>query len=529
MIRIIEEIISSFRAIPRKVIDEVKFRLIQMTNFYDYVSRPLTSTIRELREIDIPSSTFYNKFLSNIESDINLIYSTQELIRNNLLSSWNVIETSYPEEIQPPNPYDEKITLEHDEASVISDRISLGVKSFSSVIPKIKDKPILRARSSDTNVPVYYGKVFGIWAEGNESGEDGIRYENNDGSLIIDEKDTFWETETTVLQESRDDTTFLQSIYDKDISLYTTIKIIFTEPVDINTLTIIPYSAAVSAYYRLLKIEVSDGIKVFPLDIEETFVIGETTFVFDLPEELEDQKVRSIFITLKQETGYFMKYMLGYFKIKNNESWVDITGPHVTQLAKSRGENFNANVSYVIEHAPEWILHYWLPGITFDELPELITDEGTDGYITVPSSESKRKRYTIGITDIKIGSNEYHDISEKVTNVVDIPDGYNTVSVKAIDQGDVTYFLSFDGGMTWDRILPVGREPIRGDDLRLVPSKLYINSDLSLKRRKNTDTGEQAFIDTTSKSIKLRFVLKRTEGDLTLPAVLNWNLEFGVN
>ena len=527
MIKNIEKTILSYRRKFRYLIDNTKFQLKSITKFFDYIKQPLISSIRYLRDIDIPSSIFYNKFINSIETDINLIHSIQEEIRNGLLSSWNVIENSYPEKIKPHDPYDNDIITEHNQASVMSDRITLGIKDFSSVINRIKDKPILRTKSSEKKTDVYYGKMFGSYIEGNESGEDGIRYENNDGSLIVDEKDTFWEAEAVVLQESRDNTKYLQSVYDKDISLSTTIKIIFTEPVSINTLTLIPYNAAVNAYYKLTKIEVSDGIKILPLDIKETFIISETTLAFDLSSELQDQKIRSIFITLKQESGYFMKYTLGYFKVKNNESWVDITGPHVTQMARARGSNFNENISYVIEHAPEWILNYWLPGVIFEEPPELVKTMGYNGYLEIPSSESKRKRYTIGIQDLKIGLNEYYGTSEKVTKSIDIPEGYNTVSLEVNDIGMITYFLSFDDGMTWYRILPIGKEPIREKDLRLVPDRLYINSDLSTKRKANTDTGEKAFIDKSSKNVRVRFVLENEENGI-IPAVYKWNINFGV-
>lgn len=529
MITKIEDIVTGLNKVARLTIDEVKNSLTSITLFFDYIKNPLITTVRDLREIDTPSSSFYNKFLTSIENDCNVVYNVQETVRKNLLASWNVIETSYPEEVKPFNPYDNDITLEHEDASVFGDRLSLGVKGFTSAAPNIKDKPLLSARSTDSSIPVFYGKSWGVWSIGNESGEDGIRYENNDGSLITDEKDTFWEVEATVLQADREETIHFQSVSDKDIALYTTIKIIFDKPMNVNMFTINPYNAAVSAYYKIIKMEVSDGIRVVPIDVKETFVMGETTITFDTPEILTDKKIRSIFVTLKQETGYYLKYSLGYYRIKNNESWLDITGPHVTQMAKARGENFNSNVTYIVENANQWILNNWMPGISFDELPVLDTDMGIDGYRVVASTESKRKRYTIGITDIKVGLNEYHDTSEKVTKQITIPDGYNTVSIKSIDQGNVVYFISFDDGMTWNKINPLDKQPVRESDLKLVPNKLYINSDLALYRKQNTDTGEAAFINTISKNIRIRFVMSRTENSDILPAVFSWEPVFGVN
>jgi hypothetical protein len=528
MIEYIESIILSTKERIRFTIDDLKFKFKSLTGFFEYIDKPLVSSIKPLRENHTPSSIAYNKFLSYVENDVNLIHKIQDQIKDNMLMSWNVSETSYPGQIKEDDEYDDGFILEHDSATVLTDRLTSGVNNFIDAIPFIKDKPILKAESSDPNIPVYYGKMFGSYIYGNESGEDGIRFENNDGSLIVDGKDTFWECEAMVLQEYRDDTLFFQKVYDKDISLTTTIKIIFKEPVAINTLVIIPYSGAASAYYKLMKIELSDGIKVLSVDVKETFILGETNFIFNIPEEFTDKKVRSMFITLKQENGYYMKYMLGYFKIKNNESWLDITGPHVCEMARAYGDNFNNNVTHFINNINEWILNYWMPGTSFTELPELVNSVGDEGYALVPSSESKRKRYTIGISDIKVGFNEYSEVSEKVTDEIEIPEGYNSISLDVNDQGDNYYFLSFDNGMTWNRIIPVGKEPVRNSDLYLVPDKLYINSDISLKRKQNSVSGERAFISTTNKSLRVRFVLQRGANGL-LPSVFNWKVNFGVN
>ena len=311
MIKKIRDIIASGRQRPRFLIDELKQYFVSITKFFDYVAAPLIGSISSFRDIDVPSSIRYNTFLESVENDINLIYSIQQEINSNMLASWNVVENSYPEEIKPPSPYDEEFLLEHDNATVVSDRITLGVKSFSSVVPELKGKPILAAESSDKNIPVSYGKACGAFIPGNESGEDGIRAQNNDGSVIVDEKDTFWEAEAVVVQEERENTKFLQPVYDRDISLSTSVKVVFQEPISINTLTVRPYNAAASAYYKLIRAEASDGTLVVPLDIKETFIMTETVFVFDTPDKLKDMKIRSLVLTFRQDTGYYMKYTRG--------------------------------------------------------------------------------------------------------------------------------------------------------------------------------------------------------------------------
>ena len=222
MITKIIDIISRNKQKPRLLIDELKFYFQSITNFFDYMLQPLVSKIKPFRGIDTPHSSKYNKFIDSIENDINLIHGIQDEISDNMLASWNVVENSYPTDIAPVSPYDENFILEYDNASVISDRITLGVKSFVSVLDKIKGVPIMSAVCSDKNTPVYYGKAWGAYVPGDESGEDGIRVENNDGSLIVDGKDTFWESEAVILQESRPNTVFLQSIQESDVSLSTT-------------------------------------------------------------------------------------------------------------------------------------------------------------------------------------------------------------------------------------------------------------------------------------------------------------------
>lgn len=527
MINLIKNIILKYKQNPRLLIDELKTQFKSITKFFDYVKEPLINKIIKFRDIDVALSHRYNKFIENVENDINLIYGIQEETRNNMLSSWNVVENSYPEEVKPESPYDDNFILEHDSASIISDRITLGVKSFDSALPYIKEKPLIDAKCSDKKIDIFYGKAWGSYVKGNESGEDGIRAENNDGSVIVDELDTFWEAEAVVLQESRTNTKYLQAVKEKDISLTVTTKIIFEEPIEANTLTIRPYNAAVSAYYKLIRVDISDGVTIVPLNIEETPVMRETTIVFDVPEKLENKKVRSITITLKQDTGYFMKYTLGYFRIKNNESWVDVTGPHVVREAARMGGDFDANISYLIENAYRWILNYWLPGVVFTQVPTLVKDHGEDGFLLVPSSESKRKRYTIGITDVIIGKNEYYDTAEKVTKEIDIPDGMSTISIDARDQGDIYYYVSFDNGMNWNRIIPLGKQDERGEDLRIVPKKLYINSDLAYYRREDTETGHAAFIGTSSKKIRVKFVLKRNPEIDIVPSIFDWELKWG--
>jgi len=439
-----------------------------------------------------------------------------------MLASWNAVETSYPTHIEQPSQYDEEAVTEYNQALVVNNKITLGIKNYQDLTSDIKGAPSMSGECSEKTVPVFYGKAWGVYVPGDESGEDGIRAENNDGSLIVDGKDTFWEVESVVLQEDREETTYLQNIVNKDVSLTATAKVIFNAPVYMNSFTVSPYNAAVNAYYKLIEVKLSDGQLVVPLSIPETTIMRETSFVFNVPTVLATNGIRSVIFKFRQDTGYNMKYSLGYFRIKNNESWLDITGSHVTEMAKKMGGNFNDNISSVINNSGNWILNYWMPGVVFSDKVELVKNMGTDGLLLIPSSESRRKRYCIGITDVIMRKNEYYDQSELVTKSIDIPTGAAAVSLLANDMGKVTYYISFDDGISWNRILPIGKENQRRADLRLVPKTLYINSDLSFERRQNSDTGTDGYIYTASKAVRVRFVLE-TENNL-IPEVNKWEL-----
>jgi len=530
MLEKLEEIvIQSTKTTFKYVIDELTYQLKAITLFFDRVADPFVSIIKKFRETDRPSSILYNKYLTAIENDVSLLLTAQKQIRSNILSSWNVVETAMKSSVSNDSKYDSNFLLEHSEANVLSDRITLGVKTFISTKSFIKDKPVLDVQCPDKEFPVFYGKAWGSFIEGSESSEDGVRYTGNDGSLIVDEKDTFWEAEVVVLQETRENTVFLQSIVEKDTSLSVNVKIVYNQPVMVNTIKIRPYNSAMNTYYKLTKVEVSDGFNTYPISINETYIIRETEFILDVPKDINGVpiKISSIYMTFLQESGYYMKYDLAYFRIQNNETWIDILGPNVVNEAVRMGGNFDENIRYLVNSANRWILNYWLPGVVFNIFPTLATEYGNNGFKLIPSTESKRKRYSIGITDVIIGENQYYDSSELVTKPIDIPTNTNTVTLDTVDIGNIYYMLSFDNGMTWKRIIPNGRQEIDDSDLLYYPNKIYINSDLSSKRIDATDTGKKAFVFTSSKQVRLRMVLQRDIITNEMPVVYNWNLKFG--
>ena len=73
MLEKLEEIILRAKKKYRLVIDEVKFQLQSITLFFDRVENPFTTIIQLFRGKDRPSSIRFNKYLTAIEDDVNLI------------------------------------------------------------------------------------------------------------------------------------------------------------------------------------------------------------------------------------------------------------------------------------------------------------------------------------------------------------------------------------------------------------------------------------------------------------------------
>jgi len=517
--KIIDEIRSEMLK-PRLQVDIIKEQLKAITKLYDRVKTALITTIQKVTGNLIPSSEHYNSFLAYTQRDINLIKYTQDTLLSSLLIDWNSIEQSEPE-INEKKLFsvDTSFITELPLGSVYNNAV-LSVSSKLSMLPNLKASPDLKASLDTDLLNVYYGKAYGAWIEGNETGEDGIRSENNDGSLIVDNKDTFWEVEVTTVEAELEDTEYFTDILNIEPELTVTLKVIFKTPSSINYFTIIPNNFASDAYYKLIKIVGSTGTEQIDLGITETLITKETIFTFDTVE------LTSMYITLKQTREYYEKYTLGRYILGKNEKWIDVTGPQILSRAVGSGKDINIAITDEIENIGDWIGDVWLPNAKYKEKAVLDTTYGTDGYAVVSSLESRRKRIAIGITDIDVGFNNYENTSEIVTENIDIPDNILCVSVdikeKLVESTKILYYVSFDDGLVWNRINPVGKEDIVGEDLRIVPKKYFINSDISQDRKKNSDTGESAYINTKNRLVRFRFVLKKEGEGIDTPKIISF-------
>ena len=126
-----------------------------------------------------------------------------------------------------------------------------------------------------------------------------------------------------------------------------------------------------------------------------------------------------------------------------------------------------------------------------------------------------------------IGEHVYEEKSEIITNPIDIPNGTRAIELKTKDNemGEIYYYVSVNDGLDWQRMDPVGTPPvfiadpeeeITATNFRILPQRVYINSDISSERKEANDAGIQAFFNTITDNIRLRAVLIKTD---TVPQI----------
>ena len=509
----IDNIISEIQAERNKVeyeVDSLENSLYEVTKFFDRIEKPLVSTLEPFNWSDFPSSDEYNKFLKYIQRDLNLIKDCQNALKMDLIRSWNSIEQLDIETGE--TEVDNYFTLELDKASTSTDgKIYPAVSSFVDKSLNLKVLPEIISESNNENILPFHGKAYGEWIEGNETSEDGIRIAD-DNLVIVDGKDTYWESEiveTQSIPEYLD--MYIDKTLNEDLELKVTVKLIFESAEKINTFTIRPHNFASGMYYELVNVQYSDGINIKTLDIDSTYMKDESVFVF------EEITAKSMIFTFKQKNGYYQKYTVGKFIYGKITKWVDVTGPYlINMLTKKVTDNIANDITYYVKNSADWIYNYLKPGAQ-GNLLQLDVSEGDNGFITIPSNDSRRKRYAIGIEDIVVGFNEYLDTSEIVTNNMSFDNTTTNIELEVDDVGDIYYYLSFDNGLTWNSILPKGKINHLGSDFKYyTPERIYINSDLNTERIINNDFGPTAFIYTTSKSVRLKMVLNRKDSGLPI-------------
>jgi hypothetical protein len=499
--------------------DLLRHQLYNVTRFYDLVDHLKTKEINRITEKTILTSTYYNDFLTAAEYDINTINKIQDQIRKNIVAVWNKGETEIMDIYK--TDYDEDFALEnpmcYDLNGILYPSLVIGDNMMGDAV----NNPIVKVSVNNSAVSTYFGKQWGAYLEGEENSEDGIRECDINTAF---RSGNIFEVEAVTLEDVADGIINFQNVVKEGIVLKATIKFVFKQPIECNSFTIKPMNFATNAYYSIKQVDISDGISSFGIDIPNETVMDEYSVFFDIPSTFRNKKIRSITFYLQQSNSYALKYTVAYYRFLNNKAWLDITGKHVIDMAKTMGSNFNEGVSQAIKGANNWILNYWAPNIQAVEDPYLDTSKGQDGYRVIGSNESKRKRYVIGIQDIKVSTASVNSESEIVTKIIDIPIDTDAVQLQAQIQGNVSTFMSFDDGITWRRIKVIGSEPEYTDDYKLVPYKLFINSEMSLKRKINSDWGELAFVDSVDNKLRLKFVLIYENNEV--PMVKEWKVNF---
>lgn len=489
-------------------IDEIREKLTLVTTFFENVLNPLVSKDVTWEDTDILSSTRYNTFLSNIERDLSFIYESQKKVRSNMLIDWNTIEQIKPEK-KIVKFYDDEFNTELAKASEFIN-VTLAVSQKVSKLGLLKGDPQVNAATSNDRVETYFGKKYGLWIPNEITNEDGIRPAATDTSVIVDNRDTFFEIEAVTLQEAFEDVVYNQEIIIDDIELTVTVKFIFEQPQFINYVTVKPHNFSTGAYYELTDIVLSSGTQQVGVLNESVLMNTEKTITFD---PIFDT-VTSMYVTFKQNKGYFEKYSIANFDLLGKNYWVDFTGDSLLKDA-DRADDPILYIQQQMENIEYWILDIFYNDISYDEMPELNTAQGDEGFSIVESRESRRKRAAIGIEDIDVGEHVYTNESEIVTMPIDIPINANIVQLFAQDneKGEILYYVSFDDGLNWNRINPIGAQEII-ENFRVITKKLFINSDLSKTRKEANEAGLDAFVNTASDKLRLRVVLKKEDDEV---------------
>ena len=497
-------------------VDDIKEKLNLITMFFERLSHPKTNDEKIMSPHDILSSERYNGFLTGLERDIRIIRNSQVDTKNKLISSWNTMEQVKDSVGATINEiYDINFRTELPQASQFVN-ITLAVAKKQSSLAYINGDPIIQDYVSDPNVHAYHGKSYGAWIPNEVTNEDGLRPNTKDANKIVDNRDTFYEIEVVTLQEEHNDVIYEQSINENPVTLTVVVKIVFNRPRNINYVYIKPHNFASGTYYELTDIVLSNGVIQSPVEFDNVVMNEAKTITFETP--FED--TRSLYLTFKQEKGYYMKYSAAYFDLMGKEYMVDVTGP----VLMDDSSNYDAPISYIkykMQNIEEWILGIWKPDVSYDVLPKLMTSKGDNGFELIDSRESKRRRWAIGIEDIDFGENIYEDKSEIVTMPIDIPDGTKIVQLRANDNesGTIYYYLSFNNGLDWNRINPIGTRD-EMVNFKMTPDRIYLNSDLSIERKKLKDSGLAGFVDTESKQVRAKAVL--IMGDQSMPKIKNF-------
>lgn len=519
--RFIEDAKLKLKTRPTRVTDRLLGIFQALSEFADRVKDPLSKHLETISESEIPLSAVYNDNMTRIMKDANAIHEHQKSLLSGLLISWNMSEQVSSSQLENAERSQLVVDPEFPVTTTVAKTngdITLAIRSFQPANGLLKEPPTLKATCTDSTLVPFYGKAYGLFIPGNETGEDGVRINRNEGSLIVDNRDTFWEAEVVTLQERMADDVFSpQVINTNEVSLVTNITISFKNPVNINSFTIVPHNFAQSAYYDVTAVDIISGGRSVAMLREPRTCFSSTRITFDT------LQANGINISMRQNKGYFIKYTLARYRLQNNEAWIDVTGPHlVARVAKSL-DDVNQTIRTEIENAGTWVPGIWVPNSPSQAVAELQVGDGDQGYLHMESVASRRKRWAIGVQDVVFGQETYENVSEVVTLPYDVPEETTSIYLVVDDETPtgtkISYSLSFDDGATWYSINPINKPNIMLPTGYLVPQRIFINSDLSLTRKQNTLTGVDGYVNTSDRKVRVRGILEKDETTINTPRI----------
>lgn len=147
--------------------------------------------------------------------------------------------------------------------------------------------------------------------------------------------------------------------------------------------------------------------------------------------------------------------------------------------------------------------------------------------ITVPAEYSARRRWGVGVEDIKLEKKVYVATGTLISKPYYAADGIYKVSLRTEEvvtdaANTIDYYVSVDGGSVWTPIQPENR--IFSSNL---PYTITYNSLLSPEQRASSPWGLKAFVDVDGnpKKVQLRAVFRRGTNTYETPQLLRYQVK----
>jgi hypothetical protein len=155
-------------------LNKLKEDLYRITYFYDLVDNLRITKYNPLIDYSIPYSEVYDGLMDAVSFDLNLIYSMQNEIKDNIITGWNNNETKM-NDIEDKEEYDTEMILENSRCNVLNNVVYPHINLGSNYINNLAGNPIIVSKTNVSSITPFLGKEWGVYNADNINNEDGIR------------------------------------------------------------------------------------------------------------------------------------------------------------------------------------------------------------------------------------------------------------------------------------------------------------------------------------------------------------------